>query len=96
MLKDSDVLHESKPAQEVCRLMPGQCKANCWNTDQGRVFVGNDKLEVIFEFCYLGDMLSAGGCGHEHSASIFEASYTHFSLFSPTAATGLDKHNFSA
>ena len=24
--------------------------------------VGNEKLEVVPEFCYLGDMLSAGGC----------------------------------
>ena len=29
------------------------------------VKVGNEKLEVVPEFCYLGDMLSAGGgCNH--------------------------------
>ena len=29
------------------------------------VEVGNEKLEVVPEFCYLGDMLSAGGgCDH--------------------------------
>ena len=29
------------------------------------VVVGNEKLEVVPEFCYLGDMLSAGGgCNH--------------------------------
>ena len=29
------------------------------------VDVGNEKLEVVPEFCYLGDMLSAGGgCNH--------------------------------
>ena len=37
LLKDSDVLHESKPAEEVCCLIPDQCKAFCWNTDQGGV-----------------------------------------------------------
>ena len=28
---------------------------------QSEVQVGPDKLEVIASFCYLGDMLSAGG-----------------------------------
>ena len=29
---------------------------------QNKVQVGPDKLEVLASFCYLGDMLSAGGC----------------------------------
>ena len=41
------------------------------------VEVGNEKLEVVPEFCYLGDMLSAGGgcelaaitCANVHGAS---------------------------
>ena len=33
--------------------------------DVSEVEVGNEKLEVVPEFCYLGDMLSAGaGCDH--------------------------------
>ena len=28
---------------------------------QSEVQVGTDKLEVVASFCYLGDMLSAGG-----------------------------------
>ena len=31
---------------------------------QSEVQVGPDKLEVVASFCYLGDMLSAGGGGH--------------------------------
>ena len=34
-------------------------------SEVSEVEVGNEKLEVVPEFCYLGDMLSAGGgCDH--------------------------------
>ena len=52
------------------RLLPDsqfRC-ARCLGTDRAiderqslEVEVGNEKLEVVQEFCYLGDMLSAGG-----------------------------------
>ena len=56
------------------------------------VEVGNEKLEVVPEFCYLGDMLSAGG-GCEVAASwlrslaanVYGASSANCFPFSPTA-----------
>ena len=48
------------------------------------VEVGNEKLEVVPEFCYLGDMLSAGGC--ELAANVHGAgSGNNCFPFSPTA-----------
>ena len=41
-----------------------RCMGTARPTDgrpQGKVQVGPDKLEVVASFCYLGDMLSAGG-----------------------------------
>ena len=41
-----------------------QCLGTAWAIDErevSEVEVGNDKLEVVPEFCFLGDMLSAGG-----------------------------------
>ena len=47
------------------------------------VEVGNEKLEVVPEFCYLGDMLSAGGgC---KLANVHGASSANCFPFSPTA-----------
>ena len=48
------------------------------------VEVGNEKLEVVPEFCYLGDMLSAGG-GCNHAANVHGASSGNCFPFSPTA-----------
>ena len=45
-----------------------RCLGTPWAIDErevSEVEVGNEKLEVVPEFCYLGDMLSAGGgCDH--------------------------------
>ena len=45
-----------------------RCLGTVWAIDErevSEVEVGNEKLEVVPEFCYLGDMLSAGGgCDH--------------------------------
>ena len=45
-----------------------QCLRTAWAIDErevSEVEVGNEKFEVVPEFCYLGDMLSAGGgCDH--------------------------------
>ena len=56
------------------------------------VEVGNEKLEVVPEFCYLGDMLSAGGgCEvaaswlRSHAANVHGASSANCFPFSPTA-----------
>ena len=56
------------------------------------VEVGNQKLEVVPEFCYLGDMLSAGGgCElaaswlQSHAANVHGASSGNCFPFSPTA-----------
>ena len=56
------------------------------------VEVGKEKLEVVPEFCYLGDMLSAGGgCEvaaswlRSHAANVHGASSANCFPFSPTA-----------
>ena len=56
------------------------------------VEVGNEKLEVVPEFCYLGDMLSAGGgCElaaswlQSQTANVHGASSGNCFPFSPTA-----------
>ena len=41
----------------TCTFAPTQCDGR----PQSEVQVGPDKLEVVASFCYLGDMLSAGG-----------------------------------
>ena len=60
--------------------------------DVSEVEVGNEKLEVVPEFCYLGDMLSAGGgCEvaaswlRSHAANVHGAKSTNCFPFSPTA-----------
>ena len=65
--------------------------ARCLGTAQAiderevsEVEVGNEKLEVVPEFCYLGDMLSAGG-GCELAANVHGASSANCFPFSPTA-----------
>ena len=45
-------------------FMCARCLGTAWAIDErevSEVEVGNEKLEVVPEFCYLGDMLSAGG-----------------------------------
>ena len=52
------------------------------------VEVGNVKLEVVPEFCYLGDMLSAGGGAswlQSHAANVHGVSSGNCFPFSPTA-----------
>ena len=53
--------------RDPCALTEFRC-ARCLGTaraiderEVSKVEVGNEKLEVVPEFCYLGDMLSAGG-----------------------------------
>ena len=61
---------------------------------QNEVQVGPDKLEVVASFCYLGDILSAGGgCGIEVTTCVKTAwkkvgSYYQFSH----PATSLTRH----
>ena len=38
-----------------------RCLGTAWPADGRLVMIGEEKLEVTLEFCYLGDMLSAGG-----------------------------------
>ena len=50
--------------------------------------VGNKKLEFVSEFCYLGDMLSAGGgykLAAKHAANAHGARSGNCFPFSPTA-----------
>ena len=53
------------------------------------VEVGNEKLEVVPEFCYLGDMLSlqevAASWLQSHAANVHGASSGNYFPFSPTA-----------
>ena len=53
------------------------------------VNVDDEKLEAVPEFCYLGDMHSAGGgrrpCGCELAENVFGASSANCSPFSQTA-----------
>ena len=56
-------------------------------TDQEE-WIGYDKLEVLPEFYYLSDMLSAGKAaswGWSHAACVHGAGFATNSLFSPTA-----------
>ena len=52
------------------------------------VEVGNEKLEVVPEFCYFGDLLSAGVAAswlRLHAANVHGASSANCFPFSPTA-----------
>ena len=50
--------------KDPCTLTLGTARA-IDEREVSEVEVGNEKLEVVPEFCYLGDMLSAGaGCDH--------------------------------
>ena len=50
------------------------------------VQMGNDKLEVVTDFCYLGDMISAGKAANflqSPDASLLGMSFVSFFHFSP-------------
>ena len=52
------------PLRPVPEFRCARCLGTAWAIDErevSEVEVGNEKLEVVPEFCYLGDMLSAGG-----------------------------------
>ena len=65
-------LRNSVAFMDPCALTPyiryARCIGTAWAIDKrevSKVEVKNKKLEVVPEFCYLGDMLSAGGsCEH--------------------------------
>ena len=53
--------------RDACYLRVSSCLPDVLGlaidgTQSLEVEVGNEKLEVVPKFCYLGDMLSAGGC----------------------------------
>ena len=81
--KCSDIKGPLRPDPEFrCARCLGIARA-IDEREVSEVEVGNEKLEVVPEFCYLGDMLSAGGgCG---LANVHGASSANCFPFSPTA-----------
>ena len=59
---------------------------------QNEVQVGPDKLEVVASFCYLGDMLSAGGGCETAVTTRVKTAWKKFRELLPVPATSLTRH----
>ena len=90
ILKCSGIKGPLRPDPEFrCARCLGTARAiDEREVSDSEVEVGNEKLEVVPEFCYLGDMLSAGGGAswlRSHAANVHGASSANCFPFSPTA-----------
>ena len=82
-------IRKAMALRDPCALaLSSGALAASYGRDYTEIEIGNEKVEVVPEFCYLGDMLSAGG-GCELAAitrcKCAWDKFRHCFLISPTA-----------
>ena len=53
-------------------------KKNCFNFEEENIVIGNSSYEAVQQFCYLGDMLSAGGGAEASSVTRTRCAWKKF------------------